>query len=150
MDSQCPYTDNTDNRERTLEEIYIDRVSITHGSPRQHIWSFIASSIESRSNCGGCPCYARFTGAHIPFIGDNFFCDSATSYWRGYIFYDDDPLWDGQGCGSRNRCCTFNNPPWFCAELDEHTSDDIELRLCADQDTDDEDAPIEVIELYLQ
>ena len=154
-DAQCPYIGKyNDGLIHTLEEAYIDGVSITHGSPRQHIWSFIASNGESHTGCGGCPCYTQFTGTQVPFIGDNFFCDSGTETWQGrttdYIFYDADPLWDGQGCGSTNECCTFNNPPWFCTELDQHTSDDIELRLCADQVTSNEDIPIEIIELYVQ
>ena len=37
-------------------------------------------------------------------------------------------------------CCTFNKPPWFCTKLDQHTSDDIELRaVCDDEATDNED-----------
>ena len=151
-DALCPYTGfHTDGLNHTLEEAYIDGVSITHGSPRQHIWSFIASSSYVRTNCGGCPCFAGFDSIHIPFIGNKFFCETGSYKWQGnYIFYDADPLWDGQGCGSTNECCTFNNPPWFCTELDQHTADDIEFRLCADQDTDDEDTPIEIIELYVQ
>ena len=148
VDAQCPYIGR--NKNHTLEEVYIDGVSITHGSPRQHIWSFIASKGESRTDCHGCPCYTRFTGTHVPFIGDNFFCDSGAGNWQGAILYVADPLWDGQGCGSNNGCCTFNNPPWFCTELDQHTSDDIELRLCADENTSNEDIPIEIIELYAQ
>ena len=143
-DAQCPYAGI-----RTLEQVYIDGVSITHGSPRQHIWSFIASYSERLTGCG-CPCFTQFNGIRVPFIGDNFFCDSGAEIWRRYIFYDADPLWDGQGCGPTNGCCTFNNPPWFCTELNQHTSDDIELRLCANQNTDDEDTPIEIIELYVQ
>ena len=150
-DAQCPYIGlHTDGLIHTLEEVYIDGVSITHGSPRQHIWTFIASQAEIYTDCLACPCYTQFIGTRVPFIGDNFFCDSGTEIWQGGIFYDADPLWDGQGCGPNNGCCTFNNPPWFCTELDQHTSDDIELRLCADEDTNNEDIPIETIELYIQ
>ena len=151
-DAQCPY-----NYGILLEGMYIDGVSLTYGSPgnRSHIWSFIASHGENMNGCQGCPCYNDFTGTHVPFIGNNFFCDSATEIWNniqneGYRFYPDDPLWDGQGCGSNSECCTFNHPPWFCTELDQSTSDDIELRLCADQYIDNEDVPIEQIELYIQ
>ena len=150
-DGQCPYIGlHTDRQIHALEEAYIDGVSITHGSPRQHIWSFIASNHEGQTDCRACPCYTHFTGTRVPFIGDNFFCDSGTATRQGFILYSDDPLWDGQGCGPNNKCCTFNKPPWFCTELDHHTLDDIELRLCADQVTTDEDVPIEIIELYVQ
>ena len=49
-----------------------------------------------------------------------------------------------------SNCCSFNNPPWFCAELDQSTSDDIELRQCGNENTGNEDVPIEHIELYVQ
>ena len=151
-DGMCPYIGYHTNRLiHTIEEVYLDGVSITHGTPRQHIWSFIASLAENYNDCHGCPCYAEFNGDRIPFIGNNFFCDSAVDIWRNqFILYPDDPLWDGEGCGSNNLCCSYNNPPWFCTELDQSTSDDIELRLCADQAISDEDAPIEHIELYVQ
>ena len=66
------------------------------------------------------------------------------------IFYPNDPLWDGQGCGRLNTCCSFNSPPWFMKELSSSTSDDIEMRLCADEARTDEDVNFELLELYVQ
>ena len=153
-DAQCPYTGrHTDKQSHTLEEVYIDGVSITHGSPRQHIWSFVASSLVTSGDCHGCKCYSQdtVTVTRVPFIGRKFFCDSGTeTHDSGTVFHPTNPLWDGQGCSQNNGCCTFNNPPWFCSELDQRTSDDIELRLCADEPTHNEDIPIEIIELYVQ
>ena len=151
VDGMCSYIGRySDGLIHTIEEVYLDGVSITHGTPRQHIWSFIAAQREDINDCHGCPCYAEFNGDRIPFIRNNFFCDTAADNWQGNVFFPNDPLWDGEGCGSNNLCCSYNNPPWFCTELDQSTSDDIELRLCADQETSDEDAPIEHIELYVQ
>ena len=152
VDGMCPHIGRySDGLIHTIEDVYLDGVSITHGTPRQHIWSFLAAGAENSYDCHGCPCYAEFNGDRIPFIGNNFFCDSAVDTWRHqYILYPDDPLWDGEGCGSNNLCCSFNNPPWFCTELDQSTFDDIELRLCADEITSNEDVPIEHIELYVQ
>ena len=64
-----------------------------------------------------------------------------------------DPLWDGQGCGS-SSCCELSyppgvTPPWFCKQLPQTTTDDIEVRLCGDEGTADEDTPVELIELYI-
>ena len=64
--------------------------------------------------------------------------------------YPNDPLWDGQGCGRLNTCCSFNNLPWFMKELPSPTGDDIEMRLCADESRSNEDIPVEVIELDVQ
>ena len=66
------------------------------------------------------------------------------------IFYPDDPLWDGEGCGQNSTCCSFNNPPWFSKQLSSPTTDDVEIRLCANQRRSDEDIDFEQIELYVQ
>ena len=139
-DGMCPYIGRySDGLIHTIEEVYLDGVSITHGTPRQHIWSFIAALpeyfIDSGvfDDCAGCPSYNGFNGVRIPFIGNNFFCDSA-DFDEEFMLYTDDHLW----------------APWFCTELDQSTSDDIELRLCADQKIYEEDVPIEHIELYVQ
>ena len=96
-DGHCPYIGfQTDGLIHTLEEAYIDGVSITHGSPIQHIWSFIAFHDEDQTGCHGCPCHTQFTGTHVPFIGDNFFCDSGTTL-QGFKFHFANPVWDGQG-----------------------------------------------------
>ncbi len=55
------------------------------------------------------------------------------AFFRNGFFYGGDPLWDGAGCGPLNTCCTFNNPPWFYKELPAPTTDDIEMRVCKDQ-----------------
>ncbi len=52
-------------------------------------------------------------------------------------------LWDGAGCGPLNTCCTLNNPPWFYKELPEPTTNDIEMRVCKDQQSANEDIAIE-------
>ena len=63
-----------------------------------------------------------------------------------------DPLWDAEGCGPNSQCCSFNSPPWFIAELPSPTTDDIEVRICADDagGTAHEDTPIELMELYVK
>ena len=58
--------------------------------------------------------------------------------------------WDGHGFGPRSNCCRFNSPPWFCRQLPQPTRDYIEVRLCGDESTDNEDALIELVELYVQ
>ena len=57
----------------------------------------------------------------------------------------------GQQCDNEGTCCTgANTPPWFSVELHNSTSDDIEVRICHDQDTIDEDTPIQLLEIYVQ
>ena len=73
-----------------IEGTYIDGVSLTHGTPRKHIWSFIASHGENINDCRGCPCYNDFTGTRVPFIGNNFFCDSGIETFNGRRLYHED------------------------------------------------------------
>ena len=120
-----------------LEGVYLDGVSLTHGTPgsRLHIWSFAAAVWESNVDISTCSCTnTDFTWPHqVPsFIGNNYFCDTGNpgpgvSHSQVYA---DDPLWDGEGCGPTSSCCQLNTPPWFCTTLPQHTTDDIELRTC--------------------
>ena len=143
------------NRARTIDDVYVDGVSLTHGqNPRKHIWTFANAVDEVRSNYYVCPCTktnTRYTGVVPPFVGNDYFCDTGSRYhYAQHRFYSDDPLWDGAGCGSTSTCCQFNNPPWFCKQLPQPSTDDIELRLCADSSTSDENIAIEAVELYVQ
>ena len=64
--------------------------------------------------------------------------------------FPDDPLWDGQQCfGIEAPCCTHPNMPWFNKTLAQTTTEDIELRVCGDEVATNEDAPLQVIELFV-
>ena len=119
------FSNNIVGRSPGLENPYIDGVSITHGAAgsRQHIWSFVNAIYENDTEC---PYQVP------PFVGNNYFCDTGSTgpgYSASAVF-PNDPLWDGEGCGSANACCEFNTPPWFCTALPQPTTDDIELRIC--------------------
>ena len=144
------------NRRITIDDTYLDGLSITHGHhPRKHIWSFAAALDETGTTfpTARCPCTrvnVSFPGVIPPFVGQDYFCDTGSRSTYEDRIYSDDPLWDGHGCGAGSSCCRFNSPPWFCKQLPQPTSDDIELRLCADQSIENEDVLIELIELYVQ
>ena len=138
----------------SIDSYYMDGISTTHGSPRQHIWSFVGGVDEMTAD-DACPCVAgSTTGNLIPsFVGQNYFCESGITEWNSAnnIFYPNgDPLWDGQGCGSTSSCCTFNSPPWFNVTLPSPTTDDIEVRICGNEAIENEDTPIQLIELYVK
>ena len=135
--------------QHSLNGIYVDGVSITHGNPRNHIWTFAAGYRENEYYSSSCPCARSdhsFTGRVPPFIADNYFCESAHRSNRIII---EDPLWDGMDCPSGNTCCSLRNPPWFCTSV-AATRDTIEVRVCTDQVRSDEDVLLEQIELYIQ
>ena len=143
------------NRSLTIDDLYLDGVSLTHGSrPRQHIWSFASALDETDGHQSGCPCLntGLLTQPVVPpFIGNDYFCDTGSSDDVIHdVFYADNPLWDGEGCGSQNTCCFFNNPPWFSKTLDRSTSEDIEMRVCRDAGRLNEDVPLELVELYVR
>ena len=143
------------HRLNTQDDNYVDGISITHGqSPRRHIWTFAAAVHERNSNSHSvCPCTNIRNSPPPPvpdFVGDDYFCDTGSENHYQFIFYGDDPLWDGAGCGQYNTCCDFNSPPWFRKEISSPTSDDIEIRLCTDQDQNDEDINFETLEIYVQ
>ena len=138
-------------QEGSIDSIFVDGIVLTHGSPRNHIWTFAAGFNQYRNDKFGCPCVGpSYSGTVPPYIGNDYFCDS------GYTENDeppmeyltDDPLWDGAGCVS-GSCCTFNSPPWFCRNLSSPTTDDIELRACTNN-ADSEDVFFEIVELYIQ
>ena len=137
----------------TIDDHYVDGVALTYGAnPRKHIWTFAADTDERFS--AKCPCSNTdsMPTPQIPsWIGNDYFCDSGAGE-QGYqvgMFYPDDPLWDGEGCGPTSTCCSFNSPPWFSKQLSPPTTDDIEMRVCAEVDAFNDDVPIEIIELYV-
>ena len=135
----------------TIEDAYVDGVILTHGmNPRKHIWTFAATDSQADFD-GQCPCINPALNTSIPpWVGSDYFCDTAkegTEFEN--VFHPDDPLWDGEGCGPTNNCCSFNSPPWFSKHLPKPTTDNIELRICKDEPVYLEDIPIESIELYV-
>ena len=142
----------------SIDTFYVDGVSVTHGSPRQHIWTFSTGLDEGIRTSSTCFCVVGSSDSFsIPsFVGQNYFCETGLTLWNntgglGVFWPDGDPLWDGQGCGSASiTCCTFNSPPWFNAQLPSPTTDDIEVRICGDQGIGNEDSPIQLMELYVK
>ena len=141
-----------------LEGVYIDGISLTHGAAgsRQHIWSFVAAIYEDSTHLRQdvCPCTDSNSNwpYQVPsFIGNNYFCDTGNPGPGVSLteVYQDDPLWDGEGCGPSSTCCQLNNPPWFCTTLPQPTTDDIELRNCANEGTSNEDTLVQLVDIYV-
>ena len=143
---QCNQTDGfeafDDGYVTTIDGPYVSGVSLTHGTPRQHIWTFAAGSSESLfNNDDACPCDATINTTIPSFVGGDYFCESGANSMSIGGFHPDDPLWDGEGCSSSSTCCSFNNPPYFTKQLPNPTNDDIEARIC--QLGSGDDSPIE-------
>ena len=141
------------NSPHSIDTYYVDGVSLTHGNPRQHIWTFAAAAGETSSPNYICPCTNNETASTAPppdYVGNDYFCDTGSSTSSRRTFYSDDPLWDGAGCGPLSTCCSFNDPPWFYKQLPQHTTDDIEMRVCRDQEASNEDIALEMVDVFIQ
>ena len=144
------------NPPHTIDDPYVDGVSVTHGIPRAHIWTYAVGNSEGKvSNfTTNCPCAnpAASTAPPPSFVGDNYFCESGNSgngVGTGAHFFENDPVWDGEDC--EGDCCSNGkSPPWFSVILPNPTSDDIEVRICGDEGTQNEDTPIQLLEMYIQ
>ena len=122
----------------TIDKQYVEGVSITHGSPRQHVWSLAASDRSPYCVCGNNPTVPSF-------VGNDYFCDNEGKN----TYVSDDRLWDGHSCVAVTpNCCGKGN--WFCKDLPQPTTDDIEFRLCTDEGRTNEDVYIEDVEMYVQ
>ena len=120
--------------QNTLNSSYVSGLSVTYGSPQNHIWTFAAGWPQ-----GGyyyyyynCPCADYFGSITPPFVGENYFCESGGNNTTGLFearWYFDNPLWDSQGCESGSMCCDRGGP-WFTTTLSQEVSDDIEMRMC--------------------
>ena len=108
--------------QRTIDSYYVDGISLTHRtSPRKHIWTFVAALHEDNPEPSSvCPCTNTRNSpppAVPDFIGHDYFCDTGSENHFQNIFYGDDPLWDGAGCGQFSTCCSWNSPPWFLKNI---------------------------------
>uniref|UniRef100_A0A1X7T0F6 Fibrinogen C-terminal domain-containing protein n=1 Tax=Amphimedon queenslandica TaxID=400682 RepID=A0A1X7T0F6_AMPQE len=140
---------------------YVDGISITRGSPRQHVWTLMAGLNEAslHNNNNGkfnCPCSQGSTQnlTLLSFIGNDYFCESgnpATDGTHQPVLYTSDPLWDGKGCGIlEGDCCAAPGLPWFNKVLGTNTTEYLELRVCGNQGSIDEDVPVSFYELYVK
>ena len=160
---QVGSTDVFSDRQLPINQPYVDGVSLTYGYPRRHIWTFAAGLSErvvsnpSNHERYTCPCAlvgTEFRMQQPPsFVGSNYFCESgnpATSFQNTNTFeYTMDPLWDGKSC--EGQCCNItDSPPWFRVNLPYETSDNLEVRICGYDETNNEDTPIGIIDIYIQ
>ena len=145
------------NNHNDINSYYVDGVSITRGSPRQHVWTLMAGLNEASIYEDGrynCPCSQGSTQNSTlqSFIGNDYYCESGNpatgGTWQS-ILYTSDPLWDGKGCGSlEGNCCTAPGLPWFHKVLNTTTTDYLELRVCGDEGG--ENVPVSFYEMLVK
>ena len=138
-----------------INSAYLDGVSITRGSPREHVWSYIAGRQSNDDSNRNCPCNSGSNFKIKEFIGDHYYCESGSDSEVNSTstLYSSDPLWDGQKCPSFEAfCCSSPNmPPWFHRDYGNARSTDyLELRVCRSGSRNDEDIPLQLYEIYVK
>ena len=138
----------------TIDNLYVDGVSITYGSaPRKHIWT-----------------YANGQGSHIvpmklialaimQVVTFHLILLAVTTTVRLVLMaFTHVVIYGLIHCGTGSNvlvrrlpaACAHPNMPWFNKTLSETTTEDIELRVCAHKSIKSEDTPLQVIELFVQ
>ena len=139
----------------SINGLYVDGISITRGSPRQHVWTYTSYWHEMHNESQYDVCLCRRSNSSYysnisSFVGQTYYCETAfaTTSRSNRIAWEN-PLWDGAGstCGTGGQCCaTFG---WFHKTVHPSTSDHIEVRWCADQDRNNEDVLTELVEIWV-
>ena len=137
-----------------INQVYFDGLSILHGSPRNHIWTYAAGFLQDQTSTGTgsdiCPCNNGSTHQVPLYVGSDYYCESGNNGGCPNIVFPD-VLWDGQQCdGLEAPCCTHPNMPWFIKTLNETTTDNIELRACTTNEGCHGTVPVFLIELYIR
>jgi hypothetical protein len=153
---QLSSTDAFQSGHGSIDGAYVDGVSVTYGNPRNHVWTFAggwSEIIHPNSNIYNCPCSDSPSTTPPPsFVGERYFCESANKdeNYRDNHLYTSDKLWDGEQCDNEGTCCTDKSPPWFSIEIPTPTVDAIEVHICGNEGLNNENTPIELLEIYIQ
>ena len=135
-----------------INSYYVDGISLTCGSPRQHIWTFMAGySDNAQFSNINCPCTQGNTQTVQSFIGNCYFCESGSpdTQWQAKL-YTADPLWDKNCSIIERSCCQVTGLPWFHKIIQSPKNDYIEIRVCGDEGTSNEDVPVNYYEIYVK
>ena len=130
---------------------YTDGISLTHGYPRNHIWTFVVGQ-RGDGDLSRCPCSSTNPTTLPSFVGSDYYCEAGCkdNPIHGKFYYND-PLWDGHQCGKRETaCCQRTGIPWFYRSLGYSTTDYIEMRICFNEGTHDEDCAVGQYEIYIK
>ena len=133
----------------TIDQTYVDGLSITRGSPRQHLWTLAVGRSEDFDSAQYCPRdQDPFNFDNVPdFVGDHFYCETGFTTTTSDVTAWSDPLWDGAGCvaDTAHSCDRYG---WFHREI-EPIQDDIEVRWCSNRERSSEDVYTDLLEIWV-
>ena len=136
-----------------LNGSYADGVSITYGTPPTHVWTYASGHQETGNEGLNCPCNTPPGTSPPSYVGSSYYCESGSPNNPNsqLKWHTSDPLWDGMQCGGDERpCCNPTGLPWFNKNLLTPLTADINVRLCVNEITTNENIGIERLELYIK
>ena len=137
---------------KTRDQTYVDGLSITRGSSRQHLWTLAVGQSEDIENRQKSVQETTILLTSTMFLTlwvtiftvnqDSLLPHSATGVtaWS-------DPLWDGAGCVA-DTAHSCDRHGWFHREI-EPTQDDIEVRWCSNQERSNEDVYTDLLDIWV-
>ena len=150
--SPCAFYSYKNYGQNTINHAYVAGLSITYGpqNGRNHIWTYAGGFQETESHDCNCPCAANPGASSPPFVGQDFYCESAIRYRpRNTQWYTNNTLWDGEDCYPGSSCCNNALAPWFRRTLQQSTTEDIEVRWCTTDGLHHDRVGTELLELYV-
>ena len=137
---------------------YGEGISVTHGSSKNHLWSYVIGyrypSSSSYGYSGNCPCNSYgSTSSVISQVGTNYYCDSgyrSNSNPSSGTLYGT-ALWSRSSiCQSYSTCCNNPDQPWFKASTSTRTTDNVDLNWCGSESVGSEEAATTEVLLYIR
>ena len=139
----------------TIDQLYLNGLSITHGvyvpGSRNHIWSYAVGWREDTSHVDNCSCAAhpRIENLTPDYVGDHFYCDTATYYNPKVEWYTNNTLWDDKDCYPGSKCCDNECLPCFWRTLPQETTDNVEVRWCTSNNVGNDKVSTELLEVFV-
>ena len=118
----------------TLDQNYVDGVSITHGTPRQHILTLTFSNNNNANSCSTCV-FNRSS-----FVSNYYSCVEILAHCSI------EGLCSNQG---QKQCVGVGDNEFFYRDLPHATTDDLEVRVYRDEIHLNEDISISLLEIYV-
>lgn len=128
--------------ELSLDEPYADGLSITLGSPRQHLWTYALSQGYTNTARHSCPCRGGMATPAPDFVGAHYACDAASPNVGAWdTWHTDSPVWHGNSVNN-GECDVRGAPSWFVRHLAEPTTAPLEVRILGDESVSNEDVGV--------
>ena len=136
----------------SLRYNYLSGLSITQGrldDDNSHIWSYAVGASEIIETTLNCPCAKHPGSSPASYVGNDYYCDTATVTYGPQEWFTNNTLWDGKDCYPGSNCCANTRQPWFWRTLEQETNNDITVRWCTTRELWWDKFGTELLEIYI-